>query len=145
VWTATTFLILGILFLLVEVFNPGFFIAVPGGTLFIMGGIGLLAPDLMFGSPWAWLLWPLAAVLSTGANLFLYKRWAPAGDRPLTLGSDSLPGQVATVVTPIAPGGRGEIRIAGQTWSARSAVAIPAGAEARIVRVEGVYAVVEPA
>lgn len=144
-WTATAFLILGIFLLLAEVFNPGFFIAVPGGTLFIMGAIGLLAPDLMFGSSWAWLMWPLAAVVSTMANLYLYKRWAPAGDKPLTLVGDSLPGQAATVTAPIVPGGRGEVRVAGQVWSARSESALPAGTPVRIVRVEGVFVVVERA
>ena len=42
--------VFGLLLLLIEVLNPGFFIAVPGGTLAIMGSIGLVAPELMFGS-----------------------------------------------------------------------------------------------
>ncbi|MFO1532226.1 MAG: NfeD family protein [Thermoplasmatota archaeon] len=146
-WTAVAFLMLGILLIVVEVFMPGNFIAVPGGALFFMGSIGLVAPDLMFHSAWSWLLWPLGAVLATGANLWAYKRWAPAGHAPLTMGGDSLPGSVGTVKKEIAPEAPGQVRIHGAMWSARSdrhEAHIPAGAKVRVVRVEGVYAVVEP-
>lgn len=144
-WTAIIFLILGLLLLLGEITVPGFFIAVPGGTLIFMGAIGLLWPSLMFDSPWSWALWPLAAVAATLVNLYAYKRWAPPGRHPITLGKDSLPGHEGVVTRDVEPGsGVGKVSIKGQTWSARAAVAIPAGAQVRVLRVEGVHVVVEP-
>lgn len=145
-WTAVAFLMLGILLIVAEVFMPGNFIAVPGGALFFMGSIGLFAPDLMFGSPVSWLLWPLAAIVSTAANVWFYRRWAPAGDAPLTMVGDSLPGAVGTVEKEVGTNVAGQVRIQGAMWSARSlAGTLAAGTKVRVVRVEGVFAIVEPA
>lgn len=148
-WTAIGFLMFGLLLLLIEVLNPGFFIAVPGGTLAIMGSIGLVAPNLMFGSSIAWLLWPLAAVVATSVNLWVYKRWAPAGSAPLTSSIDSMPGKTGRVETEVVAGRfSGKVLIDGATWSARvedGARPIPAGQKVRVARVEGVHVIVEPA
>ncbi|MCA1810882.1 MAG: NfeD family protein [Halobacteriales archaeon] len=144
-WTAIAFLFVGLLLLLAEAVLPGFFIAVPGGTLVLMGAIGLLFPGAMFGLA-GWFLWPLAALVSTSANILLYKRWAPAGRAPLTMTADSLPGQLGTVTHPVVPGAyTGKVRIKGSTWSARSDAPIPAGAHVRVVRADGIRLVVEPA
>ncbi|HUR63791.1 MAG TPA: NfeD family protein [Candidatus Thermoplasmatota archaeon] len=144
-WTAIAFLFVGLLLLLAEAVIPGFFIAVPGGTLVLMGGIGLLFPGAMFGMA-GWFLWPFAALVSTSANIYLYKRWAPAGHAPLTMTADSLPGQVGTVTTAVVPGAyTGKVRIRGATWSARADVPIPSGAPVRVVRADGIRLVVEPA
>jgi membrane protein implicated in regulation of membrane protease activity len=147
-WTAIVFLMLGLLLLLIEVLNPGFFIAVPGGTLAIMGSIGLVAPGLMFGSA-AWFLWPLAAVAATSANLWVYKRWAPPGRAPVTSSVDSMPGKLGRVETEVVPGHfSGKVLIEGATWSARvedGESPIPAGSKVRVARVEGVHVVVESA
>ncbi|MEA3203601.1 MAG: inner membrane protein [Thermoplasmata archaeon] len=143
-WTAIAFLFVGLLLLLAEAVVPGFFIAVPGGTLVLMGAIGLVFPDAMFGLA-GWFLWPLAALVATSANIYLYKRWAPAGHAPLTMGADSLPGQVGTVTLDVVPGAyTGKVRIKGATWSARAEVPIPSGAHVRVVRADGVRIVVEP-
>lgn len=144
-WTAIAFLFVGLLLLLAEAVVPGFFIAIPGGTLVLMGGIGLLFPGAMFSLA-GWFLWPLAALVATSANLLLYKRWAPAGRAPLTMSADSLPGQVGTVTLDVVPDDyTGKVRIKGATWSARAEVAIPKGAHVRVVRADGVRIVVEPA
>lgn len=146
--TAIVFLLLGLILIVVEVFNPGFFIAVPGGTLFIMGSIGLIAPWLMFGSPVAWAMWPAAAVIATLGNLYLYKKWAPAGDKPDTLSNDSLPGEEGRVTVAVVPHKiTGKVLIRGSTWSARTAddaKTIPVGTMVRVIRAEGVHVVVEP-
>jgi membrane protein implicated in regulation of membrane protease activity len=144
-WTAIAFLFVGLLLLLMEAVAPGFFIAIPGGTLVLMGGIGLVFPNAMFSLA-GWFLWPLAAILSTSANIYLYKRWAPAGHAPLTMTADSLPGQLGTVTTDIVPGTyTGKVRIKGSTWSARAEVPIPSGAHVRVVRADGIRLVVEQA
>ena len=145
-WTAITFLLLGLLLILVEVFNPGFFIAVPGGALTLGGALALAAPDLMFG-PWGWFLWPLCLGIATAVNVVVYRRWAPAGERPWTMSVDSLPGETGTVEREVVPDGiTGKVRIKGTVWSARSdGQPIPAGAKVRVVRAEGVHVVVAPA
>ncbi len=137
----------GLLLIVIEIWMPGYFIAVPGGALFLGGALALAIPGVMFESAWAWLLWPLFLGLATVANLYAYKRWAPPARHPVTMGTDSLPGQVGTVVHDVAPGqgGKGKVRIRGAVWSARSAVPIAKGEHARVVRVEGVYVIVEPA
>ena len=43
-WTAITFLMLGVFLTFGEILIPGFFIAVPGGTLMFMGAIGIFFP-----------------------------------------------------------------------------------------------------
>ncbi|MHB8632473.1 MAG: NfeD family protein [Thermoplasmatota archaeon] len=146
-WTAVGFLMVGLVLVFVEILIPGFFIAVPGGALAFMGAIGLMEPDLMFTSAWAWVLWPVAAAGSAGVNLWFYKRWAPAGHAPITLSIDSLPGHEALVTVAVqAEGLSGKVRIRGQEWSARSEQGpIPAGAKVRVVRAEGVHVVVERA
>jgi inner membrane protein len=147
-WTAIVFLLLGLFLLLMEVFNPGFFIAVPGGTLFVMGSIGLVAPHWMFGSPAAWFLWPFTAVVATTVNLWVYKKWAPAGRAPLTMSMDSLPGEHGKVTTEVVPGElTGKVTVRGATWSARvedGKPSIPPGAKVKVLRSEGVHLIVEP-
>ena len=135
---------LGLILIVVEVWMPGYFIAVPGGALFLGGAFALAFPDLMFQSAWAWLLWPIFLGVATLGNLYFYKRWAPPGDKPLTLGADSLPGEEGIVQREVATEAPGQVRIKGAMWSARSqSGTIPAGAKVRVVRVEGVYAIVE--
>lgn len=143
-WTAATFLMIGLILIVFEVFMPGYFIAVPGGALFLGGALALAAPDLMFRSPWAWLLWPLFLAAATIVNLWIYKRWSPPGDKPVTLVADSLPGETGTVEKAITADAPGQVRIQGAMWSARAqGGAVPVGATVRVLRVEGVYAIVE--
>lgn len=137
----------GLFLIVIEIWVPGYFIAVPGGALFLGGALALGFPQLMFESAWAWFLWPLFLGIATVANLYFYKRWAPPGHAPLTMGTDSLPGEVGTVVHDVEPGqhGKGKVRIRGAVWSARSAAPIAKGAQIRVVTVESVYVIVEPA
>src|SRR5688572_22216065 len=103
--------------ILLEVLNPGFFIAVPGGAMAIMGAIGLIAPELMYGSGVAWLMWPLAGAIATGVNIYVYKKWAPPGDRPLTMSRDSLPGKTGRVETEVLPvASSGKVVVDGAMW-----------------------------
>lgn len=80
-WLAITAVLVGIVLLSLEMWNPGFFIAVPGAVLVVLGGVGLLAPDLLFG-PAAWLVVPGVAGLAITGTLWAYRRWAPAREAP---------------------------------------------------------------
>lgn len=143
-WTAVSFLMVGLLLIVVEIWMPGYFIAVPGGALVLGGALALAFPVVMFDSAWAWLLWPLFLGIASLANLYAYKRWAPPGHAPLTMGGDSLPGEVGTVQKEILADHPGQVRIKGAMWSARSESGhIGVGSKVRVVRVDGVYAIVE--
>jgi len=147
-WTAIAFLLFGLVLLVLEVLQPGFFIAVPGGALLLGGALGLAFPGLMFGSAWAWLLWPILLGIATVVNIRLYKRWAPPGEKPLTLSRDSIAGELATVTVTLVPGRlSGKVLVKGQTWSARpdGPEPIPEGTRVRVLRSEGVHLIVEPA
>lgn len=146
VWTAIAFLMFGLLLIFLEVFQPGFFIAVPGGALFLGGAVGIAFPRLMFASAWAWLLWPVFLGVATVANLWAYNRWAPPGTKPVTLSIDSLPGELGEVTVPVTGENMlGKVRVRGTSWSARSTGGvIPVGARVVVVRAEGVHVVVEP-
>ncbi|MEK6985843.1 MAG: NfeD family protein [Candidatus Thermoplasmatota archaeon] len=146
-WTAIAFLFVGLILILGEIFNPGFFIAVPGGTLAIMGIFGLIAPDFIFSPAW-WFVLPVVGIVATVGNLYIYKRWAPAGTAPITLSTDSLPGLEGQVAEPVDAGSlSGKVLIRGSTWSARTEPGqppIPIGAAVTVVRSEGVHVVVRP-
>ena len=68
--------------------------------------------------------------------------------RRVTTGKESYIGQTVTVIEPLAPTGR--VNLLGENWSARLsptakvAEPVPAGAHARIVRVDGLTLIVEP-
>lgn len=144
-WTAVTFLMLGLLMIVVEIVIPGHFIAPLGGALAFLGALGLALPSLMFHSAIAWVLWPVAAVGSGWVNINLYKRWAPASRAPITLGVDSLPGHEAVVTLTVHKDSLdGKVRIRGQEWSARTeGDSIEPGRKVRVVRAEGVHVVVQ--
>ncbi|HEX8728642.1 MAG TPA: NfeD family protein [Ktedonobacterales bacterium] len=69
--------------------------------------------------------------------------------RRVTTGTESYIGQRVTVIEPLAP--RGRVNLLGENWNARIAPGakvaepLPIGAHARIVRVEGLTLLVEPA
>jgi membrane protein implicated in regulation of membrane protease activity len=63
-------------------------------------------------------------------------------------GVDAMQGRIGVVVRPIAELDAGQVKIGGETWTARSfydGESIPEGARIEVVRVEGVTALVVPA
>jgi membrane-bound serine protease (ClpP class) len=62
--------------------------------------------------------------------------------RPVTTGAQAMIGDSAEVVADFS--GRGRVRYGGELWNARSAAALRAGEQARIVKVEGLTLWVEP-
>jgi membrane-bound serine protease (ClpP class) len=61
---------------------------------------------------------------------------------PVATGTQGMIGEPAEVVADFT--GKGQVRYGGELWKARSAVALHAGDQARIVRVEGLTLWVEP-
>jgi membrane-bound serine protease (ClpP class) len=62
--------------------------------------------------------------------------------RPVTTGAQGMVGESAEVIADFS--GRGRVRYGGELWNARSAAALRAGEQARIVKVEGLTLWVEP-
>ncbi|PKL57116.1 MAG: Clp protease ClpP [Methanomicrobiales archaeon HGW-Methanomicrobiales-6] len=137
-------IVLGAVLLLVEVYQPGFFIAVPATVLIILGVLLLLGIDIL-SSPTGLIVGVLAAIGAASVTVWLYGRLTPGREPPTTLSRDSLVGLEGTVVVPVDPETLvGKVRLGGMEWSARSeSGSIPAGRRVIVVRSEGVHVVVK--
>jgi membrane-bound serine protease (ClpP class) len=62
--------------------------------------------------------------------------------RGAQVGSETLVGVEGVALGPLEP--EGQVRVAGEIWSARSAIAVAAGGCVRVAAVEGLTLVVEP-
>ena len=86
-----------------------------------------------------WLEWLAFAAIAGFSTVFfrqrVYKRLRPAGGDV----GNSVVGQFAVVPRDLAAGARGQVELRGTAWSARNvgAAALPAGARARVTRVDG--------
>ncbi len=137
-------IVLGAVLLLVEVYQPGFFIAVPATVLIIIGILLLLGVDIL-SSPAGLIVGVIAAIAAASITVWLYGRLTPGKEPPKTLSRDSLVGLEGTVVVPVDPETlRGKVRLGSMEWSARSESGeIPAGKRVAVVRSEGVHVVVK--
>ena len=139
---ALAFVIIGILMLLAEVSSPGMFLLVPATVLMVLGGIGLVYPDVLL-SWWA----PLAAVVIVGpmtyVSIKLYQKLAPPAP-PETTVATSLVGMTGVVESAVSPNSlKGKVRIDHDTWSATSDKVIPVGSKVVVRASEGVHVKVE--
>jgi membrane-bound ClpP family serine protease len=137
-------IVLGAVLLLVEVYQPGFFIAVPATVLIILGVLLLLGVDIL-SSPSGLIVGVLAAIGAASVTVWLYARLTPGKEPPKTLSRDSLVGLEGTVVVPVDPETlKGKVRLMSMEWSARSESGeIPAGKRVVVVHSEGVHVVVK--
>ncbi len=135
--------VIGTLLLVAEALNPGFFIAVPGTVLIILGILLLLGVDI-FSSAWGVVVGVIIALAAAGVTIWFYSRMTGDG-APTTLSRDSLVGREGQVTVGINKESiDGKVLIAGQEWSARSVEGtIPKGKKVKVVRSEGVHIVVE--
>lgn len=136
-------IVLGALFLLIETFNPGFFIAVPGTVMIIMGVLFVMGFDV-FGSPLGVAVGVATALAAAAVTVWLYARITP-DEHPTTISRDSIVGRTGQVVREVVPENiSGKVAIGGVEWSARSAAGpLPAGTKVVVVRSEGVHVIVE--
>ncbi len=136
-------IVLGAVLLLVEVYQPGFFIAVPATVLIILGILLLLGVDIL-SSVWGLILGVIAAIGAALVTVWAYGRLTP--DRmPTTISRDSLAGREGMVVRTVDEETlAGKVMIGSSEWSARSeSGTIPAGKRVIVLRSEGVHIVVE--
>jgi membrane-bound serine protease (ClpP class) len=135
-------LVLGIIFMLAEVFVPSFGALGIGGLIaFVIGSIILFEEE---GTGYAVSL-PLIFTLSaTTAGFFLFVVGAAvkARNRPVVSGMEELLGARGEVVEDFS--GKGRIRIHGEIWWAESAVPLRGGDKVLVDSIEGLVLRVHP-
>jgi membrane protein implicated in regulation of membrane protease activity len=139
-------IIAGIGLLVAESLHPGFFVAVPGTVLLVMGAVFILLPDIF--NQWSPVIMVITGLLASIATIMVYRRIASGhkplstsmDTKPLSTSMDTLVGKKGMVVTDVEPGSiTGKVKIENQIWSATSATAIPKGKEVEVIHSEGVH------
>ncbi len=138
-WIGLGLILGGMLLIFLEILNPGIFIAVVGTVMIIMGALVLIMGEAVL-QPWGALLTVGIAIIASAGTIWGYKKWAPPGDKPVTLSKDSLPGLEGKVEQAIPVGGTGEVRVSGQRWHATADMAdaaLPVGTPIVVESVDG--------
>jgi membrane-bound serine protease (ClpP class) len=91
-------------------------------------------------SPWGVVAIVVAAAIDVGETVF-FVRWSKR--RRATVGAETLVGRRAVVVRPLTP--RGQVKLDGEVWEARSSVEVLPGAEVVVTALDGLVLEVEPA
>jgi len=88
--------------------------------------------------PWGWIAVITAAVIDVAETAF-FVWWSK--QRRAAVGAETLVGRRAVVVRALSP--RGQVKLDGETWEARSAAEIPPGEEVVVIGIEGLVLEVE--
>ena len=134
-------IIIGLLLMIVETTQPGFFVAVPGTILIVLGAITLLIPQVL--QDWAPAIIVVTALISSIITITFYRKLAP-GQKPFTTSMDILGGKEGIVVSTIRPNSiSGKVRIDNRIWSATGDSIIEEGKKIIITHSEGVHVIVK--
>ncbi len=125
-------IVAGALLLLFEVHSPGFFAAVPGTVMIILGILLLLGIDI-FSSGWGIVIGVVIALCSAGFTVWMYGKITP-NRNPTTISRDTLVGMMGRVKVQVDSHSLGgKVMIGSTEWSARSAGnLIPAGKKVKV-------------
>ncbi|MGM0404943.1 MAG: NfeD family protein [Thermoplasmatota archaeon] len=130
--------VIGILLLIIEVIEPGFFLAIPGGVLLVLGIIGLAYPALLT-TIWTPLIVAIVVTPLMVISLKFYQRLSPPS-KPTTTMSSSLKGKTGRVLKTVEPEEiKGKIRVENQIWSATSDKIIEEGKKVEVIEGRGVH------
>ncbi len=91
-------------------------------------------------SPWGAVAIVVAAAIDVGETAF-FVRWSKR--RRATVGAETLVGRRAVVVRALTP--RGQVKLDGEVWEARSPAELLPGDEVVVVALDGLVLEVEPA
>ncbi|MFQ5986379.1 MAG: NfeD family protein [Thermoplasmata archaeon] len=140
---ALTFLVVGLVLLLVEASSPGFFVGVVATILIVLGILGLFVQDF-FTSPLAPITVIVVGAPVTYVTILLYQRLAPPSP-PMTTVGDSLIGRRGRVERRVIPDSiEGKVNIDNTMWSATAEEPIEEGVRVQVVDSRGVHVVVTP-
>ena len=128
-----SWIVLGIVLLVLEIFAPGVFMLWIGIAALIVGAVSLL---LWEASYWTWQAQVLLFLLLSLASAYAGKKWMGArrnvSDQPLlNRRGEQMIGRTATLGEPIREG-RGRIQLGDTFWRV-SGPDLPAGARVRVV------------
>ena len=134
-------IIAGIGLLILEAAQPGFFVAVPGTTLIVLGVVTLLIPQ--FAQDYAPVIIVVTALVSSIITITFYRKMAP-GQKPLSTSMDNLAGKEGVVVRKVTPQSiTGKVEIDNKIWSATADSIIDEGKKVIIINSEGVHIIVK--
>jgi membrane-bound serine protease (ClpP class) len=142
--TGILLIVFGLALLILELKVPSFGVLGIGGTVsLVLGSVMMTRTVPGVSVPLRFIL-PVA--LSFAGILLFLGRLALQSQRqrPVT-GADALIGLQGRARTPVVPGGEGQIDIRGEIWRAESAVALEPGTAVRVLAVNGLTLMVEPA
>ena len=141
---ALAFIIIGILLFVVEVFQPGFLVAVPG-TVFIVLGILMSFDDALGLSPFMLLI--IGLVVGGGSlwgTMAMYQSLAPP-DTPSEMSIESMIGKSAIVTKDVVPNEiSGKAKVGREEFRATADAAIPEGTKVKVIHAEGITLTVVP-
>ena len=130
-------IIIGLGLLIVEAAQPGFFVAVPGTILIVLGTVTLLIPEV--AQDYAPVIIVVTAIVSSVITITFYRKMAP-GQKPQTTSMDVLAGREGIVKKTILPDSiSGKVEIRNQIWSATADTMIEAGKKVIVISSEGVH------
>jgi membrane-bound serine protease (ClpP class) len=145
--TGLLLILFGLGLLILELKVPSFGILGIGGTVSLLVGSIMLTRELP-GLPGITvsLTFIVPVVLGLAAiTLFLGRLALTARARPPTTGVEAMVGEEGRTRTPVAPDAAGQVDVHGEIWRAYSREPLPAGARVRVVEVNGLTLLVEPA
>ena len=141
---ALAFIIVGILLFIVEVFQPGFLIAVPG-TVFIVLGILMTFDDALGLSSGALLV--IGLIVGGGSlwgTMAMYQSLAPP-DTPSEMSIESMIGKSAIVTREvIANEMSGKAKVGREEYRATAEADISEGTKVKVTHAEGITLTVVP-
>ena len=141
---ALALLLLGIALMVGEAFTPGIGVLFLGGLVaFLVGSFFLFEPEgstIDFGVSIPIIIG--AAITSAGLTFVVLGAALKARQRPVVTGAEEMIDSRGTVVD--WQTGRGNIRIHGEIWSARSDKELKSGDSVRVMRREGLTLIVSP-
>ncbi|MFO8109031.1 MAG: NfeD family protein [Thermoplasmata archaeon] len=130
-------IVLGIALLILEATEPGFFIAIPAGVLFVLGVISVIYPSILF-TWWTPMIVAAVVIPMMIVSMKFYQGISPPSKPTTTMGS-SLVGEVGKVMVRVVPDEiSGKVKLKNQIWSATSQVPIPQGSKVVVTKSEGV-------
>jgi membrane-bound serine protease (ClpP class) len=142
--TGLLLILFGIGLLILELKVPSFGILGIGGTVSLLIGSIMMTRQTPGVTVNLTIIVP--AVLAVAAIVLFLGRLALAAQaRPPTTGVEGMLGSEGWTRVPLSPDSPGQVDVHGEIWRAYSREPVPAGAKVRVIEVNGLTLVVEPA
>ena len=135
-------ILLGIAFMVAEVFMPSFGALGIGGVVAMVVGSVILLDSSVEGYDIAWQLIAVTAIMSAAIFVGVATLAMRARNRVVVSGREQLIGSQGEALEAFADLGR--VRVMGEDWQARTRGALTVGQRIKVVGIEGLTLVVEP-